>query len=182
MILVLLNGPPRCGKDFAGRLLAKRQGVAVDKFARILKERCHAAYGKPELPHDYFEAVKDEPCDLFLGRTPREVYIAFSEAFMKPLHGKNVFGRMLAAEWAGHSVPCLVITDSGFREEAEALIEGLGSAATTTLIRIHRQGRTFAGDSRSYLDLGVREADVVNPGEPEGFRRVLAKALPEMFQ
>ena len=104
--IILLNGPPRCGKDYAGNLLTG-PGARVAKFAHVLKERTHAAYsilhrGQPA-PHDWFETTKDEPCGEFLGRTPREAYIAFSEQFMKPLHGVDIFGRLLLAELAKHA-------------------------------------------------------------------------------
>lgn len=184
--LILLNGPAGSGKDFAGEMLrrADPRRVVVEKFARVLKEHCHAAYslvtpfGEP-LPHDHFEARKEQPCHEFMGLRPRQVYIAFSELLMKPLHGKDVFGRILRDDLSAmlemEPETDVVVTDSGFREEAEALLQAFG-AENTTLVRLHREGRTFAGDSRSYIslrDLGVCEWDLVNPGHPEGLARVL---------
>jgi len=179
-MIVLLNGPPRCGKDMAGRILAERlPDCRVDKFARFLKERTHRAYGLVAA-HDAFEYFKDESRPEFLGRTPREAYIAFSEALMKSLHGKAVFGTLLADEvirdpsW-GH----LVITDSGFVEESEALLSRF-STGLAILIRIHREGCSFFKDSRSYIDLshlGVRCYDVVNPGDLDGFAQKLYRVL-----
>lgn len=185
--LILLNGPPRCGKDTSGQILADALDcAAVDKFARVVKERCHAAYGMRVVgsglvpPHDYFEGVKDEPLPAFLGRTPRECYKAFSEQLYKPLHGADVFGRLLLADLLGaDAVRTWIITDSGFRAEAEPLIEHFGARATL-LVRLHREGCMFAGDSRSYLDLsdlGVTTVDLVNPGTPEGLRRMLDRTV-----
>lgn len=185
--LILLNGPPRAGKDYAGRILFRildeLRPTAVVKFATEVKERCHAAYrifdvdGEP-VPADSFERTKDQPSASFLGRTPRECYIAFSEKLMKPLHGQDVFGRLLLKTIQGFSGPwTFVITDSGFAAEARPLVEHVG-ASRALLIRLHREGRTFAGDSRSYIELdGVRTVDIVNPGDLEGFERVLRRAL-----
>lgn len=182
-----MNGPPRCGKDTAGQMLADAIGSAcTNKFARVVKERCHAAYEtrglyeEYDVPHDHFEHCKDEPRSEFLGRTPRECYIAFSERFYKPLHGADVFGRLLLADLrAADAVGTWVITDSGFREEAMPLVEHFG-ARSTVLVRLRREGCTFAGDSRSYLDLldlGVTTVDLVNPGTRDGLRRMLERTV-----
>ena len=180
--IILLNGPPRCGKDYAGNLLTG-PGARVAKFAHVLKERTHAAYsilhrGQPA-PHDWFETTKDEPCGEFLGRTPREAYIAFSEQFMKPLHGVDIFGRLLLAELAKHEDDLVIVTDSGFREEAEVLVKHYG-AHNVRHVRLHREGRTFSGDSRGYIDLtdlGVDPIDVDNNSTGEELAQTLEAIL-----
>ena len=171
--IILVNGPPRAGKDTAYE--AYPDGVRC-KFAQAVKEGTHAAFGldPKEYPMDVFEAVKDEPNVLFFGKTPREAYIAYSEMFMKPFTGdKMVFGKLLirwietyeeAREKAQAEPVPFIVTDSGFREEAEAIVGHFG-AENVKLICVHRDGCTFEGDSRSYIDLtdlGVSTEDVVN--------------------
>ena len=189
--IVLLNGPPGCGKDFAGKTIeielfvADRPRVRIVKFAESVKVGTHAAHelyhsnGSP-LPHDQFEDSKDQPIDWFFGKTPRAAYIAFSEAFMKPLHGPRIFGQLLLRSIRfSQEADVYVVTDSGFREEAEVLVEHFG-AGNCFLARIHREGKTFDGDSRNWVyldDLGVTSLDVDNPGNPEGLRGALAPVL-----
>lgn len=179
--LILLNGPPRSGKDFAGELIraSVHRTVAVRKFAAVVKDRCHAAYGL-QCSTGYFESTKDEPSAAFLGRTPREAYIAFSEKFYKPLHGKDVFGRLLAERMAvEHPSVLFVVTDSGFREESEVLV-AQNRPDRSLLIRLHRDGHDFSNDSRGYIDLsdlGVRCVDVTNPGTPRGLAAELGRAM-----
>jgi len=171
--IFLVNGPPRAGKDTAQE--AYPDSIRV-KFAQAVKEGAHAAFGldPKEYPMDVFEAVKDDPNVLFFGRTPREAYISYSEDFMKPFtDDQQVFGKLLARkietvldEWDKNDLPNLpfVVTDSGFRPEAETLVETFG-AENIILIRVHRDGTSFDGDSRSYIaldDLGVKEYDVPN--------------------
>lgn len=200
MRVTLLNGPPRSGKDYAGELIATAPAalglaagpkVHVDKFARRLKESAHALYGifvglRPA-PHDHFENRKDAALPHFFGRSPREVYIALSERHMKAMHGRGIFGRLLAedleAEFpsrgSGLELDELIVTDSGFREEAEALLEHL-RPSSCRLVRLRREGCTFDGDSRSYLDLsdlGVPCLDVENPGDRAGLLSNLVEAL-----
>lgn len=168
--ILFLNGPPRSGKDTLGRLLQGallRSGwLSVSfKYAKLLKERTHALYGS-SAPHDAFEETKDEPNDLFLGLTPRQAYIAVSEKYMKPVHGEDVFGRLLrdelVAELRGHVA---IITDSGFRAEAAPIIEEYG-IEQCLLIRLARAGCTFEGDSRSYWGTpGLDEDGVQNDGD-----------------
>lgn len=192
MKVTFLNGPPRSGKDFTGELLTKNAdgmkllagpAVRVDKFARKLKEAAHALYGvMPSgrvAPHTYFESFKDTPRSEFFGKTPRAVYIAVSETYMKVMHGDRIFGEMLLRDLPGQLIDELIITDSGFRGEAEVFIERFG-AANCRLVRLHREGCTYEGDSRSYLDLadlGVKCIDVTNPGEKAGLLAELTTKL-----
>jgi len=168
--IILVNGPPRAGKDTAQEAV---QNSTRCKFAQAVKEGAHAAFGLDprEYPMDVFEAVKDEPNVLFFGKTPREAYIAYSEMFMKPFTGdQQVFGKLLARwidNWVENNPDInrpFIVTDSGFRDEAVALVEEFG-AGNIKLIRVHREGCNFDNDSRSYIkldDLGVEEEDVVN--------------------
>lgn len=189
-----LNGPPRCGKDYGGAALSsliqqRGETARCDKFARVLKEACHAAYGLIKdngwpWEHDVFESVKDEPTGYFHGKTPRQVYIAFSETYMKPLHGDQVFGWLLKRDLvAGLAWDNLIVTDSGFREEAGVLVRAYGNH-NCTLLRVHRERHDFSGDSRTYIDLedmGVMSLDVDNDGTPDGYSRALHGALEDAW-
>lgn len=195
--LILLNGPPRCGKDTAGAILERRIGgdgsvVWVEKVSRILKERTHALYGQVDrtgapLPHDYFEDQKDTPLPEFLGLTPRQAYIAVSEKYLKPLHGEDALGKMLADDLAktlnDPAFPkprAVIVTDSGFRAESEPLA---AMAERTLLVHIHREGCTFEGDSRDYWNWRAPHGpersviELVNPGTMEGYERVLESVV-----
>lgn len=162
MKILFLNGPPRSGKDTVGAQLRMRfPGCETAKFAGELKDAVHRAFGL-QVPTDHFESRKDQPCDEFFGRTPREVYIAYSERFLKPLYGPGIFGRMLVETLKGmeaSGVRLVAVTDSGFREEAEEVLRVFPEAL---LIRLHRDGTSFMGDSRSYIQLGIEAIDMQN--------------------
>lgn len=112
---------------------------------------------------------KDSPFPELLGATPRQLQIALSENYFKPIWGKEVFGRMLATRLqrlpiSGGGKRIVVVSDSGFRSEAEPLVSEFGSE-NTFLVRLYRPGCTFDGDSRGYIklsDLGVREIEFEN--------------------
>ncbi len=168
--IILLNGPPRCGKDFAGGILWDiLPDAQVNKFAAQLKVRTHALYLKFDrhglaFLHDHYEDCKDMPHPDFEGATPREAYIAFSEQYVKPLHGEAQFGRWLLDQIQDTPYETHIITDSGFVPEAKVLIEAF-DAENITLVRIHREGCGFSSDSRSYLELPVKTIDIVNAGD-----------------
>lgn len=183
MNITLINGAPRSGKDTLGQMLLEASlGTGlIMKFAREVKERTHAALGLYDfdgdpLPHDAFEAEKDDPyVEGFNGVTPRQAYIQFSEGFAKPLFGPSIFG-----EWLAESIDRLnrgrighvIVTDSGFVEEAAVLVDQFG-AENIRLIQVRRPGYSFAGDSRSYVDgaeLGVATFSILNTGTMEDLR------------
>lgn len=149
--IILLNAPPGAGKDFAAKYLEQNlTDCKLDKFARVLKERTHALYGFPERDFMYYESCKEEPNEDFLGLTPRQAYINVSETYFKPTHGKRVFGELLLQELKKENTSIIAVSDSGFKEEAEVLIDEYG-ADNIFLIHILREGCDFSSDSRNYI-------------------------------
>lgn len=160
--LLLIQGPPGSGKDAFGALLAKLiPNALVRKFARVLKDRCHALFGMPNVQHYGFDAMKDQPVAEFMGLTPRQAYIWLSEKCMKPKFGDDVFGRILLANLKEEkSNAIFVVTDSGFRVEAEPLIKHFG-ADRCLIVQMERKGHDFSIDSRNYWDHGSLAEPVI---------------------
>lgn len=181
--VILFNGPPRSGKDVAASIIkaSSPSHVVLEKFAWPLKTAVPIAYGitHDEWRHNYDTSEnKDTPTEAFFGKTPREVQIALSETFFKPLHGADIFGRLLArrlSQFARLAIPTLVVSDSGFRDEVLPILDVFG-ADRVFLFRLHRPGCDFGQDSRSYIhlaDLGVRELDIYNTSTLEDFSQAV---------
>lgn len=180
--VILFNGPPRCGKDTAGKYvngLVPRSRVM--KFAGTLKRSVHVDLGLPyDLPEDAFERCKDEPNSAFFGMTPREAYIQKSEVRQKPFLGEDIYGRtVLRRMWRAYQdqskTRVFLMTDSGFAPEAAPVIDAVG-ANRVLLLRIHaeKRGCSFVNDSRSYIQLGnVATYDVDNNRSIEEFQGVV---------
>lgn len=170
---VFFNAPPRAGKDTACHavefhfLWAKpRHPHYVPypaKFAEALKRGAHALFGLNDPNFEMFEQRKDVPTDEFFGHSAREVYIKLSEAFMKPLFGRDVFGRIFAqalvrnitrdfSKASSDSVALVLCADSGFKEEIEPILEIIGRE-NALIVQISREGCDFKNDSRSYIDI-----------------------------
>lgn len=175
MRVVLLNGPPRSGKDTIARRLVGfdvfASGVLVEaKFATPLKEAASCMF-----PSVRWGAVRerdrddpDKPHPALQGQTPRRVLIDLSENFFKPTFGVDYFGRRAADHLRmleRHGIPLpgdptdrgrvvgVVFSDSGFAIEAGPVVQAVG-ASNVLVVHLHRTGCTFAGDSRGYLPEG----------------------------
>lgn len=112
--------------------------------------------------------------------TVREAMIYVSEVTIKPRWGQDWFGqeRVRSMKLKQSYVPAgeVLFTDDScaFVDELPPLIEYLGQE-NILLIRIHREGFTFDGDSRSYIPDGVitNTVDINNNGtEQEYFNEV----------
>ena len=95
MKILLLCGPPRCGKDTIGGMLQTLlPGLPMlMKFAQPIIEFMLRNYGI-----NMALVEKDVPHPRLHGRTPRQVAIAYSERFCKPLFGIDYFGREALSE------------------------------------------------------------------------------------
>lgn len=149
MKVLLLSGPPRSGKDEIGKKLWNKlpPGTVRLKFAEPIIQFMFKTYGIRMA-----EVNKDEPHPFLSGRTPRQVAIAYSEKFCKPLFGQEYFGECALDEIKNmeriHQKLC-IFTDSGFPHEARPV----AAKYPTLQIRLSRPGTSFIHDSRSYWDL-----------------------------
>lgn len=181
--VVLFNGPPGAGKDTAARLLIE-SGIRaeVEKFAKTVKEGCHGLFGITNstgqiVAHDHFEPIKEKPNREFMGMSPREAYIWYSEEVMKPKFGQDVFGQMTAERMSSDG-RLYFITDSGFIDEAQSIVDKFG-VENVILVQLHREGCDFFNDSRSYVSLSHPGANftVWNYGDEISFLNNLVKVL-----
>lgn len=196
MKILLINGPPRSGKDLLARMLEatlmEDTTMPICHFERFSMPLKRAFAGMMGIGVDSFgvvkgdwEDIKDEPHELLNNRSYRQWQIDFSEVLMKPLYGEDVFGRLFCARIAQYESdwdqkyfmePIIVVPDSGFQIELKSLNKYLPEA-DWKLIRLHRNGTDFSGDSRSYLqDLGDSKLDHAIDVDNNGTRQQLLEA------
>lgn len=159
--VIIFNGPANSGKDAAVRGVLEEvevDGWTHQMFKTPLYEITAAIY---RIPLDTFvhwatdRTLKETPNDALGGHTPRQVLIEVSEKVIKPYYGSDYFGRAAVSELR-QSEPhpngnYFLFSDGGFVEEAVPLFDYVGRQ-NSLVIRLHRDGCTYNGDSRRYLE------------------------------
>ena len=183
--LILFNGPRHSGKDTAALHVAEILNAYHFKFSAPIKAAIKTAFNLSSQDVDYLESIKTQPTPILFGKSYVEAQISFSEEWAKPSFGQDVFGR-----WAVNAIrdveaksyirkyDLFVSSDSGFACEAWPIIENLFGVEDTLLVRVYRQGKTFNGDSRSYIELpGVETVEIENNDSISDYhKRVIALA------
>lgn len=182
--VILLNGPIGSGKDHIADLLEKYVGWNKCMFKDELYKET-AAHFNVDL--EWFKAVssdrllKEKPSDALDGKSPRQALIHVSEDVIKPEKGKGYFGE-LSSDQLKETVN--VFSDSGFKEEAIALIEKSGIQKTNVFhIKLIREGCEFSSnDSRGYFDLdGVNTATFYNNIDDNGIVQQFLMVIRKMW-
>lgn len=157
MKIVLLNGPPGCGKDTAVSHLVPYLNFSHLRFAAPIKRMTCALLGEDT---KWLEENKDQPIRTLRRAdgaaianidTPRQLLIALSEDLLKKRYGNDFFGLVMNREIEKAAQKLVIISDSGFSEEAGPVIRKWGPP-NGLQIQIHGRGN-FDNDSRSYWQL-----------------------------
>ena len=149
--IVLFNGPPGSGKDPIVSALVPYLKFQHMKFAAPIKRMIAGLF---DIRLSVLEQGKDLPSKILNGDTPRDLHIAISEDLLKKRYGDDFLGRIALHEATRSSNRLLLYSDCGFQEEVEHVVRAVGPS-NCLLIRLHREGRTFEHDSRSYLPDGM---------------------------
>lgn len=190
-MIIVLNGPPGSGKDTIGKLLAEHC-YELGSFKVPMWEIAKASLGDEQ--YDWFvkdynnRETKEQPQEYLGGLSPRQFFIHISEVWCKPVFGHEYFGeRMLGAirQFESQSKYDVAITDGGFASE---LLPLLRAHRRVLIVRMHRKGFSFAGDSRDYFrdDAYDHLPSLLRPkfldielvdGDPEGAVSSILKAV-----
>jgi len=185
---LLLNGPPKSGKDTIVKELTQYVKFNHIKFSMPIKRMVAALMDIRESDLENFKDIQSpvlQPRNTTLKEvrdTPRNLLIALSEDFLKPKYGDDFFGRIFWQHAKGSAHNLIVSSDCGFEAEVERVISNAG-AHNCRLVRLHRDGTSFDGDSRSYLRDGLcRTFDVPNNGTIHEVTMFVLRILVREFQ
>jgi hypothetical protein len=157
--VLILNAPPNSGKDTIADYLVANHGYTKLSFKSALFELLYKVFSitDPEqfMEEYYTREAKEQPCSLLrIGdriMSPREALIFLSESVVKPLWGDAYFGTRAAQLIDSTTSNLYVFADGGFLAELIPLVDKVG-AENITVAKIERDGCTFVGDSRGYVD------------------------------
>lgn len=173
--VIILNGPPGCGKDTLQLAMFHRYGIERQSMKAPMFDIAKAMLGPVDFERfmkDYEDrSQKEKPQDYLQGESPRTFMIWISEHVIKPKFGKQHFGK-LASDSLQSERNTAVFSDGGFPDEVRRLV---ADGYKVKLVRLHRDGFDFGGDSRNYIHIPdllgswqYREYDVqVIPGNVE---------------
>lgn len=169
--LILFNGPRHSGKDTAAdHVWSTFPDTMRFKMSRPLKDGIKAFFNLTDAQVAYLESKKTEPDELLFQNSYVDVQISMSEYWAKDKFGMRVFGKLALREIQKSPSKIFVCSDSGFDYEAAPLLPYFG-ISNVLLVRLHREGKTFAGDSRGYIELpGVRTLEMSNDSSTTHFR------------
>jgi len=151
--VIILNAPPSSGKDIAADWIVAKYGAQHLRFKDQLY-RVAAQVADIDLDWMITLATSRELKEVnsiylrlnALDVSPRQWLIHCSENIVKPLLGKDFFGKSLANSI---ELDLVVVSDGGFAEE---LVPVLTAGHDVYVLRIVRDGYTFEGDSRNYFE------------------------------
>lgn len=181
--VIILNAPPSAGKDIAAEWIVEEFDAQHLRFKDQLYKVAAKMAGIPlstmitvscrelkETPNPYFRIANQ-----FV--SPRQWLIHCSESIVKPLLGKDYFGKSLAESIERDLV---VASDGGFQEE---LVPVLTAGHDVYVLRIERKGYTFEGDSRNYFDISpaYRTILIENNGTLEQYKNKILNTVDDIL-
>jgi len=189
--MIMLNGPPRCGKDTITLELMKRFNATDgqndyvypfeahhEKFSQPLKDGVKSIYGLPAS----IEETKDESDERLLGATYRGAQIALFNHLSRS-HGNTVLGQLFSARTVRRD-GVFIVSDTGRFDEVFPAIKNF-DADSCVVFRIHRDGTSFANDIRQYVSntdiIGVKSFDVDNNGSVEAVVLTIIDVLTDLW-
>lgn len=199
MNIILFNGPPSSGKDTAARhaydhfnRTATFREAYFDRLSMPIKLAFAACYGGEV---DTFgnnaawEPVKNDPQEVLNGKSYRQWQIDFSESFMKPLYGIDVFAKLFCRRnrRLAETNAIILVPDCGFDIELEGLRRGFPNARIL-LIRIYRKDYDFSSDSRDYISVATATTnsvgciDMTNGGTAEAWERKSLRTIQDWLK
>ena len=181
--LILFNGPRHSGKDTACNYLeATWHNIYNFKMSAPIKAGIKGMFNLTDVQVNYLESIKTEPTPLLGGRSYVECQISFSETWAKHFFGKSIFGDLAARRIYRDDISddtICVCSDSGFVEEVDPVLKIIGKQ-NTLLVHIFRDGKTYEGDSRSYIKLpGVTTVEVTNNGSVPDYLKAVEHIVSE---
>lgn len=153
--IILLNGPPRCGKTTVAEYLQGAHYYNYVNFSDVIRTVQRTLF-----PMTEYESFKTQ--QLGDGGTGRDFMIEFAESFIKPRLGPGFFAHATMDSIIAHSIARglsdTVIGDLGFDIEYTVvcdrlieLAEALETPIQLQLWHVHRPDTDFESDSRSWV-------------------------------
>lgn len=183
--IIILNAPPNAGKDTVADYLVENRGMLKASFKKRLMEVAATIAGVSveKIEHLNSRELKEVQHPEFSGKTTRQFLIYVSEKVIKPNFGQNYFGYAALSNinLAQMQKQGYVFSDGGFPMEAQVFGKAIPNKNVVHVLRFSREGCSFDGDSRSYLQAGIENVTVSpileNNSTLEYFAKLIEKQI-----
>tara|TARA_R100000750_G_C2341751_1_gene94493 strand:+ start:637 stop:1206 length:570 start_codon:yes stop_codon:yes gene_type:complete len=180
-VIILINGPPRSGKDTAAAIIKKLllHSSYEYKLSRPLKRGVQYLYDIEPTIYRLLEDSKDEPTSFLFGQTYRQAQIDLYHCLAKS-GGEDVLAKM-ATQFIDRKVTeeFTIISDSGRTAEANMFVKHYGYDKVG-LIQLERSPCNFDNDVREYVDINCCHCTwIINDHDLEIFEAQIKKVLLE---
>jgi hypothetical protein len=154
-MIIGFTGPIGCGKSFAARHLVNNHGFTVHKMAGPLKSMMRAI----GLADEHIEGrLKEVPCDLLCGKTPRYAMQTIGAEWGRDLIG----GELWVNLWRATLPPGRVVCDDIRYPNEAAMVRFLGGL----VVEVRREGiGTHGAHQSERFDGVVADTVIYNPGD-----------------
>ncbi len=177
--IVILNGPPRCGKDTAAIAVTKSLkdcGCVHMKISQPLKDIARGVFGlsNKQLEATKFSVLSGHPCSYVDAQI--QIYQHLSKIFGASWLGKALVHKINATEF-----PYIVLSDGGRPADITPLLLEYGPK-NLMIIQIMREGCSFSGDIRSYISASadVQIKPIINDNK-EAYEKRVQQICEEFF-
>lgn len=137
-MIIGFTGPIGCGKSFAARHLVNNHGFTVHKMAGPLKSMMRAI----GLADEHIEGrLKEVPCDLLCGKTPRHAMQTIGAEWGRDLIG----GELWVNLWRASLPPGRVVCDDIRYQNEAAMVRAVGGL----VVEVRREGIGMHGAHQS---------------------------------
>lgn len=143
--ILILNGPPRCGKDTAADAITEMFDAEHIKLSKPLKDFAHYVIGGDL---EVLEQNKEKNLPIY-NMSYREMQIFLFQAIAKGL-GEQWLGKITARNIRNSENDLFVMSDGGRPEDLEPLFRAFPSGSIM-IVQIMREGCFFNNDIRQYI-------------------------------
>ena len=177
-MIILLNGPPRSGKDTAAGFVVKYLSHTTHyKLSRPLKGAVHKIFDISGEVTGHFEANKESPSPHLLGRSYRQTQIDLY-LMLESHYGPDVLARLLIRYLKKNDASKhIVLSDCGRTAEGQALVSHFGGDKVAR-IKLFRPGCDFSQDIREYVKINCeRDTSIDNEYDLDVFEAQVKRVL-----
>ncbi len=177
-MIILLNGPPRSGKDTAAAFIVKYLSHTTHyKLSRPLKGAVHKIFDISGEMVVHFEKNKETSSPHLLGSSYRAAQIDIFW-MLENIYGPDVLARLFIRYIKKNDASKhIVLSDCGRTAEGQALVKHFGGDKVAR-IKLFRPGCNYDNDIREYVKINCeRDASIDNEYDLDVFEAQVKRVL-----